>query len=161
MARLRRKVRILKWPGLVISLLIAVAWVASVPYQWTYTTRENSGNWTNVHSVWIGEGCLFSIHHFLETPDKYAGLGVVYNLAWPRWGIHIWRFQSGDWHLQLPLWTPFLLVAIPTALLWWRDRRCIPPGHCRECGYNLTGNVSGVCPECGMRVQIAGPGTDK
>jgi hypothetical protein len=22
-------------------------------------------------------------------------------------------------------------------------------GHCRNCGYNLTGNTSGVCPECG------------
>jgi len=24
-----------------------------------------------------------------------------------------------------------------------------PKGHCRKCGYNLTGNVSGICPECG------------
>ena len=24
-----------------------------------------------------------------------------------------------------------------------------PKGRCRSCGYNLTGNVSGVCPECG------------
>lgn len=24
-----------------------------------------------------------------------------------------------------------------------------PPGHCIQCGYNLTGNVSGTCPECG------------
>ncbi|UCG15461.1 MAG: hypothetical protein JSV19_09200 [Phycisphaerales bacterium] len=24
-----------------------------------------------------------------------------------------------------------------------------PRGHCQSCGYNLTGNVSGVCPECG------------
>ncbi len=24
-----------------------------------------------------------------------------------------------------------------------------PPGHCKNCGYNLTGNVSGICPECG------------
>ena len=23
------------------------------------------------------------------------------------------------------------------------------PGHCLKCGYNLTGNVSGICPECG------------
>ena len=23
------------------------------------------------------------------------------------------------------------------------------PGHCRKCGYNLTGNVPGGCPECG------------
>jgi hypothetical protein len=47
---------------------------------------------------------------------------------------------------------PFLIVALATAYLWWSDRRRIPPGHCRKCGYNLTGNVSGVCPECGQRI---------
>ncbi|HXE55512.1 MAG TPA: hypothetical protein VN541_20985 [Tepidisphaeraceae bacterium] len=30
-------------------------------------------------------------------------------------------------------------------------------GLCRECGYNLTGNTSGVCPECGA--VIAPPAT--
>ena len=25
-------------------------------------------------------------------------------------------------------------------------------GLCPRCGYSLTGNVSGVCPECGTRV---------
>ena len=34
-------------------------------------------------------------------------------------------------------------------LLWWLDLRRIPPGHCPHCGYDLTGNVSGKCPECG------------
>ena len=29
-----------------------------------------------------------------------------------------------------------------------------PPGHCENCGYNLTGNVSGVCPECGEKVEV-------
>jgi hypothetical protein len=48
----------------------------------------------------------------------------------------------------LPLWIPFILVAVPTVLLWRRDRR-IPPGHCRKCRYDLTGNTSGICPECG------------
>ncbi len=28
-----------------------------------------------------------------------------------------------------------------------------PPGQCRCCNYNLTGNTSGVCPECGTPVQ--------
>jgi predicted amidophosphoribosyltransferase len=42
-----------------------------------------------------------------------------------------------------------LIAAVPTVLLWWRDRR-IPPGHCQNCGYDLTGNVSGICPECGQ-----------
>ncbi|MCC7294208.1 MAG: hypothetical protein IT449_19265 [Phycisphaerales bacterium] len=27
---------------------------------------------------------------------------------------------------------------------------------CLTCGYNLTGNVSGVCPECGVRVRMEG-----
>ncbi len=49
----------------------------------------------------------------------------------------------------IPLWMPLAIAAILTAWLWHRDRRRIPPGHCRKCGYNLTGNVSGKCPECG------------
>jgi len=28
-------------------------------------------------------------------------------------------------------------------------RQPLAAGHCQTCGYNLTGNVSGVCPECG------------
>jgi predicted RNA-binding Zn-ribbon protein involved in translation (DUF1610 family) len=27
-----------------------------------------------------------------------------------------------------------------------------PLGHCLRCGYDLTGNVSGVCPECGVKI---------
>ncbi|GMU24132.1 MAG: hypothetical protein AMXMBFR13_42090 [Phycisphaerae bacterium] len=30
--------------------------------------------------------------------------------------------------------------------------RTVPTGCCRECGYDLTGNLSGVCPECGTAV---------
>lgn len=51
----------------------------------------------------------------------------------------------------LPLWLPFLLAAIPTAFLLLRDRHR-QLNHCRSCGYNLTGNVSGVCPECGTPI---------
>lgn len=27
------------------------------------------------------------------------------------------------------------------------------PGQCRRCGYDLTGNISGVCPECGQETE--------
>lgn len=38
-----------------------------------------------------------------------------------------------------------LVVAIPMRLLERRPR----PGRCAVCDYDLTGNVSGRCPECG------------
>jgi hypothetical protein len=38
-------------------------------------------------------------------------------------------------------------VAAPWRFVqWWRRPR---PGCCQGCGYDLTGNVSGRCPECG------------
>lgn len=39
--------------------------------------------------------------------------------------------------------------------MWWKENRPVPPGHCRNCSYNLTGNTSGVCPECGTEVGSA------
>jgi hypothetical protein len=59
--------------------------------------------------------------------------------------------------LYVPLWLPLIVLAIPTAILWWLDRRRRLPGHCRRCGYNLTGNVSGRCPECGTRLTECTP----
>jgi hypothetical protein len=50
--------------------------------------------------------------------------------------------------VAVPMWAVFLVIAIPSAILWYRDRPP-PKGHCQNCGYDLTGNVSGVCPECG------------
>jgi hypothetical protein len=47
-----------------------------------------------------------------------------------------------------------LLVGLPS----WAQfgRRLIRRAHrCRQCGYNLTGNTSGVCPECGTAVAKA------
>ena len=46
----------------------------------------------------------------------------------------------------------FASVAVPTLLVWRLGRKHVEPGHCR-CGYDLTGNVSGKCPECGRRVK--------
>ena len=33
--------------------------------------------------------------------------------------------------------------------------RIINPGLCSSCGYDLTGNTSGVCPECGVAIAPA------
>lgn len=54
--------------------------------------------------------------------------------------------------IGMPLWIPFA-VTVAIAFASWRSLRALPPGHCRKCDYDLTGNVSGMCPECGEKVQ--------
>lgn len=43
---------------------------------------------------------------------------------------------------------------------WLRSCRCrrrCPAGLCTRCSYDLTGNVSSVCPECGLRIVTEAP----
>ena len=71
-----------------------------------------------------------------------------------------WNYRQPFWYLMapypkrvfIPLWIPLIAFAIPTAIIWYRDRRR-PKGGCHTCDYDLTGNVSGVCPECGTEVE--------
>ncbi len=71
---------------------------------------------------------------------------------WFRYRLYNWGSRYWHYSLFIPLWVPILTIAIPTVWLWRRDRRH-PPGHCRNCGYDLTGNVTGVCSECGMEAE--------
>jgi hypothetical protein len=54
----------------------------------------------------------------------------------------------------VPLWAP--LIPLSIAAMWLWNKESVPPGHCQRCGYDLTGNVSGRCPECGSPTS---PGT--
>lgn len=58
----------------------------------------------------------------------------------------------------VPAWYPFLAAAV-VPVVWLvgrlRRRRRSGPGRCRRCSYDLTGNTSGVCPECGTPVELA------
>jgi hypothetical protein len=56
------------------------------------------------------------------------------------------------WTFAVALIYPLILTAImPTLWLarYARTRRRRAAGLCSGCGYSLTGNISGVCPECG------------
>jgi len=66
----------------------------------------------------------------------------------------------------LPLFVAFQLLAgrrlgdkfAGTRVVWTRHQHRVPfepTGRmCRQCGYDLTGNVSGRCPECGLETHI-------
>ena len=68
----------------------------------------------------------------------------------PTWTPAVVPVPLGTHMAITPLWLPIAVVAVPLLFAWGRSRRHAAVGHCRRCGYNLTGNVSGRCPECGM-----------
>jgi len=64
---------------------------------------------------------------FVVTSDiakGFAGLGAIYTF-------------------------PAFLVILGRLLVGWSHQRA---GHCPSCSYDLTGNTSGTCPECGFAV---------
>ena len=53
--------------------------------------------------------------------------------------------------LELPFWLPTLILAGFYFLLrWQRKNRIDDTPRCAQCQYDLSGNESGVCPECGL-----------
>lgn len=74
-------------------------------------------------------------------------LGLLGDMVWALRPPEQLFINSGhDW----PLWPiPAMFVVIAIVL-----RTSSKLGHCR-CGYDLTGNTSGVCPECGSEISTA------
>jgi len=76
-------------------------------------------------------------------------------------------FAWGDSNDEMtePVVVPYLLLAgiVPAlALGRWvlvrlRSEVLVEQGCCGKCGYSLTGNVSGVCPECGWKAGLLSP----
>lgn len=62
-------------------------------------------------------------------------------------------------YLSIPLWMPYLMLVSIPASRWAKShhRRIFwtKPNECRKCNYNLTGNVTGICPECGTTISMS------
>jgi len=144
--------RAARWTGILVCAFILFAAAVSLRWSWVSLCGDKNGRiWLaggTLEVAWIdGRGWPTDWNAYVGPPiatwrelvDRWSSSGV-----WPRpdSGRLIKAFV-------LPLWFPFLLTAIPTAILWRLDCRRARPGHCAKCRYNLTGNVSGRCPECG------------
>ena len=164
MPRPSRACRILKWTGVGLSLIAVALWTASLwcdvfilltPRLWIGMEHRGIGFVTaNVPFNTLGSSNLYTTIRTTFRPHELNGL----SMAWPFF-VHDHDPVSNlrITQVMLPFWLLLLLTAIPTAWLWHRDRRRIRPGCCLRCGYDLTGNTSGVCSECGEKTAIAKP----
>ncbi len=124
-----------------------------------YVTRRNSMlfKWRIMETPFVllldPEDRSYSIERLGSGGDwkPYSDLGLVAvrheKLVLSAWtpGIPIIVFAA---YPALVL-TTHLVSRIRRSIL---RRRRLRMNHCLECGYDLTGNVSGVCPECGERI---------
>jgi hypothetical protein len=56
--------------------------------------------------------------------------------------------------LYIPLAWPLIISLSFATYLFWRPMGTTRPGHCQSCGYNLQGNMTGICPECGQTITL-------
>lgn len=149
-SRLRQR---LKWIGTGLVASVIGVWLISLFYAMGIQLPRN---------IYVGTQDAVITAFWIENeiqPDavwttrligpQFGGFGLI----WPHQTD--FAYNSGEWGsvTVIPFWTPMLIIAVPTALLWHRDRRCNRPGCCLRCGYDLTGNISGVCSECGDKAR--------
>lgn len=79
-------------------------------------------------------------------------LETLYGLAMPVFtGIALAAVGRAPWWFWAAVVAPLIPMAFAAHKAVSRVRRDqrISEGRCGHCGYDLAGNVSGVCPECG------------
>jgi hypothetical protein len=140
--KLGRLGRVLKWLGTAGCLGILLLFAACLVWA---VVVVRVGMW----NVGVASGAII-----FAQPEQPRGKSMRFIPGTLGDRTNLWRVLGvrptalGADVRTIPLWIPGALAAIPTALLWRLDRRRPAPGACR-CGYDLTGNTSGRCPECG------------
>ncbi len=142
-----------KWGGVTLCVLLFALWFASGWYM-----------------IKLRLGTIYNPYGHLRF---FSGTAEYYSREWATYQSFIdpsrseitrlygrryqwWAFEQTSMGnvTAFPIWLPFLAIALPTGFLFWSNHRQGRPGHCAACGYNLTGNTTGRCPECGAEAVV-------
>lgn len=82
----------------------------------------------------VGEACVTALG--ASNPSEFRRVALLHffqlGFAWPAFGAAVGYIVFNRRRM--------------------REEKRRSAGQCGRCGYNLTGNVSGVCPECGGKM---------
>jgi len=118
-------------------------------HYWRFEARPISKN------RWIAIDPFAAYHNEVSSATAYSAVWnnppLDYKMAVNARGGGGALITTDVWFL---VWLPAIAFAIYPVLAFirgplqrWQRRRT---GRCVNCGYDLTGNISGVCPECGQ-----------
>ena len=138
MTRARR----LELVAVVLAALCVGCFLLSIPYAFGLGLGHNS--------LGCASGCLV-----LDRRPTSLNHGVIFDYKYfdrntneVVWTPTFKRHAFWGWMVSVPLWAPFVLFVV-VAVRAHRRARGPKPGTCPKCRYDLTGNTSGACPECG------------
>src|SRR5262245_36520615 len=172
----RRRWRLLTKAALAALLVLGVIALASGkyraefggPYHWA--TIE-SGNltlcWTQqrpgaspLADILVSPPNLWRLRWHATTEESPYELAPEWDLRWPSYE-HRRLFYTmdssnglvrlGEHVVIVPLWLLGALTLLVMIASEMRRKR-FPAGACQQCGYDLRGNTSGACPECGAAI---------
>ncbi len=136
MRRRSQLLRLAKWGGVVIGLLLTALWFVTMNWR-LYAFSPTTGVLISEHKIRLWRLGMPAVSIW---PD-----GRTDCLRWG-WGIRSARTREitvrfmlqGDGRAprEVPLWLPLGIVSLCTAAGFWIDRRRPLPGHC-PCGDDL------------------------
>ncbi len=170
-----KRIRWTKWAFLLLTVTFLFLWGLSL----LVYAFHLSGQWrVRMDYGVLQSSCYFGPDHltqdlmlrsFVKAPSSRGwptGWGYQSKfpnrLTWKDWypRYYTWTVPNppGVWllYVHIPFWVFVMLTGVPAAYLFRRGRKYRLPGCCGGCGYDLFGNTTGKCPECGEKINQAG-----
>lgn len=113
----------------------------------------------NAIEFYVADGILRVQVVLFQDSEWSDGLPIEFRAELNPYGAY-WRMWWWDGGIapgilaaEFPVWVVAAVCGASAITVWsLRRRRRSAPGCCVHCGYDLTGNTSGRCPECGCAV---------
>ncbi len=130
----------------VIAVMLLITWLVSSLFLGIVYERGRSGIAVDGRGFVYNDSRTFNQWPATTTIESTPVFGFRFNLPAYVDDPRVLAIILPHWLANLMAWTALFLL--------WRRRRKHPKECCQTCGYNLTGNVSGRCPECDTAASV-------